>query len=114
MNRRLLFTFALMGVAALAGTKSYTFTLYGPTMVGNVELQAGSYKLDVGEQKALIHYGKQTTEVPVKVETSDSKYRDTTLKISNDNGRRRVEEIHLGGTKTKLVLTENTGPSAGQ
>lgn len=113
MKGKILLIFALAGLS-FAGTKSYTVTLYQPSTIGNTELKAGSYKVDVLDQKAVIHNGKTTTEVPVKVETNESKYADTTVRFNTEGGKYRVEEIHLGGTKTKLVLNESGGGSAGQ
>lgn len=113
MKGTFLLIFALAGLA-LAGTKSYTITLYQPSVIGNTELKAGSYKVDVLDQKAVIHNGKTTSEVPVKVETNDSKYADTSVRFNTDGGKYRVQEIHLGGTKTKLVLDGSSGASAGQ
>jgi hypothetical protein len=113
MKGRFLFLFALAGLA-FAGTKSYTVTLYQPSTIGNTELRAGSYKVEVMDQKAIIHNGKTTSEVPVKVEANDSKYAQTTVRFSTDNGKYRVQEIHLGGTNTKLVLDESATSAAGQ
>lgn len=113
MKGKFLFIFALAGLA-LAGSKSYTVTLYQPSVVGNTELKAGSYKVDVLDQKVVIHNGKTTSEVPVKIETNDSKYADTTVRFNTESGKYRVQEIHLGGTKTKLLLDGSGGMSAGQ
>lgn len=99
---------------ALAASKSYTFTLYEPATVGGTELKPGSYKVDVTEQKAILHNGKQTSELPVKVEENPSRYLQTTVRLVNENGKYRVEEIHIGGSKTKLVLNESASASAGQ
>lgn len=104
MNGRLLLAFGLFALAASAGMKSYTIILPEPATMGNMELKPGSYRVDVGDQSAVIHNGRQATEVPVKVETNGSKYPETTFKMYNHDGKLRVDEIHLGGTKTKLVL----------
>ena len=73
-------------------------------VVNGQTLQAGDYKVQFAGDKATIKQGKTATEVPVKVETSDNKYATTTVRL---NGQ-QVEEIRLGGTKTKLVF-EKTG-----
>jgi hypothetical protein len=57
MNGRLLLTLAAAVAMASAATKSYSITLLQPTVVGNTELKAGSYKVDVTDQKAVIHSG---------------------------------------------------------
>jgi hypothetical protein len=111
--KTLLFVCAFAGLA-LAGTKSYTVTLYEPATIGGTEFKAGSYRVDVGDQKAVIHNGNKTSEVPVKVEENPSRYNQTTVRLTNENGKYRVDEIHLGGSKTKLVLNEASSAAAGQ
>jgi hypothetical protein len=111
MRGRLLLAMALLAIGAMAATKSYTLTLLGTDTVGNTEFKPGTYRMDVSDQKLTIHNGKRTTEVPVKVETGDSRYAETTVRVEVVNGVRRVSEIHLGGTKTRLVLGEGSGSS---
>jgi hypothetical protein len=105
MKRRLLFTFALAGLA-VASAKSYTVNLFQPAMVGNTELKPGEYKIEVVDQKAVIRNGKIESQTPVKVETGDVKYDTTTVRFSNGDGKMHILEIHIGGTKTKLVFNE--------
>jgi hypothetical protein len=114
MKGRFLLVCAVGVLAAAAASKSYTVTLYETATIGGAELKPGSYKVDVGEQKAVIHNGKSTSEVPVKVETNASKYLTTSVKVNHENGQSRVEEIHIGGTATKLVLGETSNASSGQ
>ena len=106
MNGRLLLIFGLVGLA-VAGTKSYTVTLLEPASVGSTQLKAGSYKVDVEDQMAVIHNGKVKSEVPVKAEEAPAKYNQTTVVVTLENGSQHLREIHLGGTRTKLVLTDN-------
>ncbi|HKE22066.1 MAG TPA: hypothetical protein VKB88_06725 [Bryobacteraceae bacterium] len=111
--RKLLLVCAFAGLA-FAGPKSYSFTLYEPATFGGTELKPGSYKVDVTDQKAVIHNGRETSEVPVKVEQNPSRYAQTTVRMTNENGKYRVDEIHIGGSKTKLVLNEGAAAAAGQ
>lgn len=111
--RKLLFVCAFAGLA-LAATKSYTVTLYETATLGGTELKPGSYKVDVVDQKAVIHNGKEKTEVPVKVEQNGSRYNQTTVRLTQEAGRYRIDEIHIGGSKTKLVLNEASSATAGQ
>jgi hypothetical protein len=111
MKAKVLLVFALAGLAVAAG-KSYTVTLFDRATIGNTELKPGSYKVEVSDQKAVIRNGKETTEVPVRIETNGSKYPVTSVKLSQQNGQYRLEEIHLGGTTTRLVLNEG-GPETG-
>jgi hypothetical protein len=72
------------------------------------------YKVEVNDQTAVIHSGKTSAEVPVKIEKNDSKYQQTSIKYSVEGGKYRMEEIHLGGTYTKLVLGDRVGAASGQ
>ena len=102
MTKNLLLSFALLATSAFA--KSYSVTLFQPSIIGGSELQPGEYKLDLNESKVVIHSGKKTAEAQVKVETGDQKYSSTTVRYQNGDGKYRIEEIRLGGTKTKLVF----------
>jgi hypothetical protein len=50
--------------------------------------------------------GKIDAEAPVKVETAAAKFAVTSMLLSEKNGRLHVSEIRLGGTKTKLVFSD--------
>jgi len=103
--KRLLFSFVLAGLA-VASAKTYTVNLFQSAMVGNTELKPGEYKVEVVDQKAVIRNGKIESQAPVKVETGEAKYDTTTVRFSNADGKMHVQEIRLGGTKTKLVFNE--------
>src|SRR6185436_14266442 len=96
---------------AMAAGKTYDLKLYAPAMVGNTELKAGEYRVEVTDDKAVIKGNKVKKEAPVKIETADSKYNTTTVRLSAGE-KPQIKEIRLGGTKTKLVFSESAG-SAG-
>ena len=89
-------------------------TLPQPATLNGAELQAGTYKVEVVDQKAVLHNGKETSEAPVKVEDAGRKYDITSVKLVDNNGKMRLVEIHIGGTSTKLVLGEQTAAGGGQ
>ena len=103
--KKLLVVFAIAGLA-FASAKTYSLDLFQPTMVGTTELQPGYYKLEVVDQKAIIHAGKVRSEAPVKVENGSEKFASTQVRLGNDGGKKRIEEIRLGGTNTRLVFNE--------
>src|ERR1041384_5142193 len=105
MKRRLLFSFVVAGLA-IASAKTYTVNLFQAAMIGGTELKPGEYRVEVVDQKAVIRNGKVEGQAPVKVETGDAKYDTTTVRFSNADGKMRIQEIRLGGTKTKLVFNE--------
>jgi hypothetical protein len=106
MIRKVLLSFAVVTLAAIAGAKSYSVSLSEPAVIGGTELKPGEYKVEVVDQKAVIRNGKLHGEFPVKVETSDSRYGATAIRFSNGDGKLHIQEIHLGGTATKLVFSE--------
>ena len=104
MNKKILLSFAILAASAMANAKSFSVTLFQPSIVGGSELQPGDYKLDLNESKVVIHSGKNSAEAAVKVETGDQKFSSTTVRYTNGDGKYRVQEIRLGGTKTKLIF----------
>lgn len=103
MKKILVLALAITGMA-LAATKTYTVNLLQPAKVGNMELKAGEYKIQVvDETKAIIKNGKVHGEAPVKIETVEQKYGSTSVRLGE---ARKIEEIRVGGTKTKIVFTE--------
>ena len=89
----------------MASAKSFTVNLFEKAMFGTTELTPGAYKVEVNEQKATIRQGKVQGESPVKVEESPVKFDTTTVRYGKADGKTRIEEIRIGGTKTKLVFT---------
>ena len=103
--RKLLLAISVFGLA-VASAKTYSVDLAEPAMLGTTQLSAGSYKVDVANEKAVIRKGKFQTECPVKVETADNKFNSTAVRFGNGDGKLHIQEIHIGGTKTKLVFNE--------
>jgi hypothetical protein len=103
MKRKLLFSFALLGLA-IASAKSYTVTLYETAMLGNMELKPGDYRIEVVDQKAVIRNGSKRGEAPVKVENTGTKFYANSVRLTAGGGTPRIQEIRIGGTRTKLVF----------
>jgi len=103
---------ALIGVLALsclsiASAKSYEITLSGPTKAGNVQLKAGLYHLKIDGSNAVftdVDSAKSFT-VPVKVENTDKKFDQTKVDATKDNGTAVINDIELGGSKTKVEFS---------
>ena len=98
-------------VAALAlssltvvSAKTYDIVLSNPTKVGSVQLKPGQYKLKVEGANAVFTDATSSKSVstPVKVETGDKKFDDTRVQSVKDGDTDRINEIDLGGSKTKL------------
>jgi hypothetical protein len=104
MLRKVLPFFLVAGLA-VASARSYTVNLFQPSLVGTTELKPGEYKLEVNDQTAVISKGKVRTESAVKVEEGDTKFESTTVRyVTAADGKVKIQEIRLGGTKTKLVF----------
>lgn len=101
--KRIVFVFLVLALA-VASAKTYSVTLFQPSVIGGTELQPGEYKVDVQDTKIVIKSGKQTVESPVKVETASEKFSSTSVRYASGDGKYRIQEIRLGGTNTKLVL----------
>ena len=107
MKKNILLAIGVAGLAvAGASAKTYSVTFYEPAIVGNMTLKPGDYKVDVNDQKAVLRNGKVRCEAPVKVEDSGTKYSATSVRFSNGDGKMHLQEIHVGGSKTKLVFNE--------
>jgi hypothetical protein len=105
MTMRKVLPFFLVAGLAAASARTYTVSLFETAMVGATELKPGEYKIEVNDQKAVIRKGKVQTESPVKVEEGDTKFATTVVRYGNADGKLRIQEIRIGGTKTKLVFT---------
>jgi hypothetical protein len=75
-------------------------------MLGTTELAPGHYDVNVVDMKAVVRNGRIHGEAPVKMEDGDAKYARTSVVLTSEGGQMHITEIHIGGTKTKLVFTE--------
>ncbi len=104
MKMKALFLCLLITAITLAAGSSYRVTLFQSSMVSGTELQPGDYKLELKDNKAVITKGKQSVEAAVKVETAENKFGSTSIRYATADGKMKVQEIRLGGTKTRLVF----------
>ena len=105
MTMRKVLPFFLIAGLAVASARSYTVSLFEPAMVGATELKPGEYKIEVNDRTAVIRKGKMQTESPVKVEEGDTRFATTVVRyVPGADGKARIQEIRIGGTKTRLVF----------
>jgi hypothetical protein len=95
---------AASAIAMLAQAADRTLTLFEPCVVAGTTLNPGDYKVQVDGDKVKLFSKKQSVEATVKVETNGEKYDSNAVRYENAGGARRVTEIRLGGTNTKLVF----------
>jgi len=101
----------VLAISALAlssltilSAKTYEIILTAPTNAGSVQLKPGQYKLKVDGANATFtdENSSKSFTTPVKVENGDKKFDDTKVQSTKDGDVERLEEIDLGGSKTKL------------
>ena len=102
--KKLLVFFAVVGLAVAGAAENYKITLFQETVIKESTLKPGEYRVTVDGDKVTISQGKQKVEATAKTETADSKFDSTSVRYANGDGKYRLIEIRLGGTKTKLVL----------
>ena len=107
-----LMAFVCAGALALAGSPSYNVTFFMPSEIAGKQLRAGDYKIEIQGDKALVGYGKNRVETPVKIEQANEKFATTSVRYQNVDGKAKVEQIRVGGTNTVLVFGERSGSSA--
>ena len=96
-----------LGTVAMAwasASKSYDVRLNNPAQVSGTDLKAGDYSIEVAGDKAMIRAGKVAVEASVTVQEGDTKFPSTTVRYSLVDGKYRIKEIQLSGTKTMLVF----------
>ncbi len=88
--------------------KSYRLTLSTVSKIGGQELQPGEYKLLVDTQNPKVRFTEVKTgneiELEAKVETVSEKIATTMIRSANGGEVRRIIEIRLGGSKTRVLF----------
>jgi hypothetical protein len=102
--RMLLMVLVTLSLTAAADAKTFYVTLYQPSIVGSVTLQPGEYKLDLDGAKVIIRNGAGSAEAEVKVENAEKKFSSTSVRYQDGDGNSHIQEIRLGGTKTRLIF----------
>jgi hypothetical protein len=106
--------FLALGLAAYGGS-SYSIRLSQPAEVGGTQLKPGDYRVQVEGSKATIKGEGQTVETSVKVEDGSAKFPRTSVRYDTADGKYRMEQIQIGGTKTTLVFgNSNSGSKTAQ
>ena len=113
--RKVLPLFMVVAGLAVAGARSYNVSLSRPNMLGTTELKPGDYKIEVDGGKAILRQGKVQTESPVKVEEGDKKFDNNVVRYATSaDGKLRIQEIRIGGTRTKLIFAASDAAAGSQ
>ncbi len=105
--KKFLFTFGVLALAA-ANAGSYRLRLFERSLVNGVELKPGEYRVEVNGSKATIKRGKQSVEAAVRLENAGDKFRSTSVRYENGDGKYTIREIRLRGTSTRLIFDAAT------
>jgi hypothetical protein len=100
-----------LGIATAAST--YHVKIADPTWVGGTQLKPGEYEVKVDGDKVTFKQGKNVIAVAAKIETNASKFSDTQMDIKTENGQAKLKELDLGGTKSKIMVTDSAAVEAG-
>jgi hypothetical protein len=110
--KKVLLTLTTAGLMTLsAAGLTYKVSLLDDSVIAGKLVKAGDYKLELKDNNtAVLKHGKNLIEVPAKAETAATKYSTTEIEYSSKNN---LQEIHIGGTTTKIVFENATNSSNG-
>ena len=101
-----LFAISVLALASLSvvSAKTYEIILSGPSKAGSIQLKPGQYKLKIEGSNAVFtdESNSKSYTTPVKVQTGEKKFDGTKVQSTKDGNVDKIEEIDLGGSKTKL------------
>jgi hypothetical protein len=85
-------------------SKSYRITISDAVKVGTAELKPGDYTLvfDAPKVRLTERASGAAVELEAKVESGDQKFDSTEIHTQEVDGVRKISEIRLGGSKTRI------------
>lgn len=87
----------------VASAKSFDVSIAEASVVHNLRLKPGDYRLKLDGSNAIFTDADGNSfKTAVSVEQEPKKFPDTEVLSTNDANDQRIEEIQLGGTRTKL------------
>ena len=102
INKYLLTFFAAGLLTATAADNQFKVTLTQDSVVDGKQLKAGSYKVQMENNVAVLKHGKDVVQVPANEVTVPNKFAtNETVYLNNDD----LTELHIGGTHTKIVFS---------
>lgn len=103
MTKRMLLMFSVISMAVASAANGFNIDLYQPTMVNGTSFKAGAAKLEIKDNKAVLHQGKTTAEASVKVEANKAKYNFTTVGYKEGTDH-QIKDICVAGTTTHIFF----------
>jgi hypothetical protein len=78
--------------------------LSDPAAIGNHQLKTGEYRLEINGDRVLLKGEKTVAEFSVQIENEARKFDNTTVTVSKQGGSAQIQEIGIGGSRTKLLF----------
>ncbi len=103
MTKRLFLLFSVISLAVASAANAFKIDLYQPTVVNGTSFKAGEAKLELKDNKAVIHQGKTSAEASVKVEENKAKYVYTTVGYKEGTDH-QIKDICVAGTTTHILF----------
>ena len=98
-------SFVALGAAAFAAGNTVKVNLFQDSVIEGKTFKAGEYKISMENGNAVIKQGKESVEVPAREETDVRKFSSTELAYKDNTN---LQEIRIGGTRTKIVFDATT------
>lgn len=114
MVKKIVLSFSTLALGAAFAASSYKITLFDVSTVNGKTLKPGDYKMELKDNGVVLKNGKDLTEIPATTQMSDKKFSSTKFRY---NDKHELQEIWIGGTKTKILLNnerQSAGGGSGQ
>ena len=110
MSKKTFLGFMSVGVfTVLAASNTHSVDLYQNSTIDGQQFKAGTYKVEMKNNTAVIKNGKNSVQVPAREETAATKFNSNQVLYSND----QVKEIDFGGTHTRIVFGGSNPTNSG-
>jgi len=103
MTKKFLLLSSVISLAVASAGNMFKVDLYQPTTINGTTFKAGEAKLELKDNKAVLHQGKTTAEASVKVENNKTKYVLTTVGYK-EGADHQVKDICVAGTTTHVLF----------
>ena len=103
MTKRVLLLFSVISLAVASAANGFKVNFYQPTVVNGTTFQPGEAKVEIEENKVVLHQGKTMAEATVKMETNKGKYVYTTVGYK-EGSNHQIKDICIAGTTTHILF----------
>jgi hypothetical protein len=111
MKKTLFAGLLALSTMAFASGNTYKVNIYQDSVVEGKTLKAGEYKVSVENGNAVFKQGKESVEVPARLENESGKIANTMVTYKDNN---EILQISVGGTHAKIVLDGAAPMQTGQ